>query len=351
MIIPVILSGGSGTRLWPLSTRRSPKQFHRLTGDHTCFQETVLRVAGLNDLHDPIIVCGQRHVGDVEQQMNEVGLTPTILVEPSPRNTAPAIGAACLQAIAIDPEAVVLVLPSDHVIGSPQTFRETIEEAVPTAESGRLVTFGVVPTHPATGYGYIQSGEPVDGSGPGRTVQRFVEKPDASAAASYVISGYLWNAGIFLFRAQTFLNEFTAQQPAMARQTASAFVNATWQSQTASLDGVSWDTIEGTSIDYAVMEQTALGAVVSLDCGWSDVGSWNTLHELTPQDENGNVRIGEVSTTDVTGSYLRAATKPIVAIGVSDLIVVETPDAILVMKRDDAERVKDVAQALPDHLR
>ncbi len=348
MIIPVILSGGSGTRLWPLSRRATPKQFRSLVGTQTMIQDTAARLATLTEVGEPLVVCGPRHASKVQEQLAAIGVSPTILIEPSAKNTAPAVAAACLASIDRDPASVVVVLPSDHVIENVDEFARMVDLAVTTAGDGHLTTFGIVPTFPATGYGYIQPGDDLgDGA---RAIAAFVEKPDEKTALEYVASGYLWNAGIFVFRAADFLEELKTYAPAMHASVVAAYQSAPDEGETVHLAEEGWNSIDPLSIDYAVMEPTKRGAVLPLACGWSDVGSWATLYDLGTKDAAGNVVQGNVFLSGTENTYVRSDSKPVVLVGVEDLIVVEMDDVVLVMHRRAAEDVKALTEQLPDEL-
>jgi mannose-1-phosphate guanylyltransferase/mannose-6-phosphate isomerase len=347
-IYPVILSGGSGTRLWPLSRAVLPKQLLPLVTEHTMLQETALRLAGRPQLMQPLVVCGNEHRFLVAEQMREIGVAPLgILLEPVGRNTAPAVAAAAHYLQAIDPEAVMLVLPADHVIADVDAFHAAIEQAcVPVAE-GALATFGIVPTAPETGYGYIQSGA---GAGAPQCykVDRFVEKPNRETAQGFVAAGnYYWNSGMFLFRAAAYLDELRHFAPAIADASAAAVREGYRDLDFCRLDEAAFTACPSDSIDYAVMEHTRHAVVVPASIGWSDVGSWSALWEVQQSDENGNVARGDVYLDDVSGSLVRAESRIVAVVGVKDLVVVETADAVLVAHKDQVQRVKQIV----DHLK
>lgn len=345
MIVPVLLSGGSGTRLWPLSREMHPKQFLPLVGTHTMLQATWLRAAPLAGNAGPIVVANEAHRFVVAEQLQQVGATPAaIVLEPVARNTAPAIAAAALEALRETPDAALLVLPSDHVIQAPEAFHAAVNAALPAAEAGRLVTFGVVPRGPETGYGYIKAAPHV-GDGPA-PVEAFVEKPDLTRAQAYVASGdHFWNSGMFLFRADAYLAALERHAPAML-----AAVRASWSSgrkdvDFTRLDAKAFAASPSDSIDYAVMEKTDAAVVMPLDAGWSDVGSWASLREVSPQDADGNAHHGEVVSIDCRNTYAYGE-RLIAMIGLEDTIVVETPDAILVGRSNRIQQVKDVVAEL-----
>ena len=369
-LIPIILSGGAGTRLWPLSWGEHPKQFLKLTSERTMIQETLLRLKGL-ELGTPIISCGEGHRFLVAQQIGEIlsevvstgsttthlgPTTPVIILEPMAKNTAPAIAAACCAAMEQDPEAVVIVLPSDHVIKNGDTYREAVTLAAEQAQKGYLVTFGIVPTFPATGYGYIKggpstgSGTPVESVIPRGVVplEKFVEKPDLKTAQEYLDAGvYSWNSGMFVFKAKTFLEELAAFEPEMARLSCEAFSKAKVESDFVWLDKASFEQIKGNSIDYAVMEKTKKGMIVKLNAGWDDVGSWSALYDISKKDENQNVIKGDdIITLDTTSSYIRSGKRTIATIGLDNVVIVDSDDALLVAAKGKIQDVKKVAEII-----
>jgi len=326
-----------------------PKQFRSLTGPNTLIQDTASRLTSLNDVDRPLVVCGATHIDRVIDQLGALDTAPSILIEPAAKNTAPAVASACLAAVERDTEAIVVVLPSDHVIGDVAEFARMVSLATTTAGQGYLTTFGVIPTYPATGYGYIQPGEPIaDGAS---RIAAFVEKPDLDTAKRYVEGGFLWNAGIFVFRAADFLTELEIHAPAMYELVTAAYQRSTLTGDIRHLDSESWNAIEPLSVDYAVMEPTTLGAVLPLSCGWSDIGSWAALYDLGNSDQDGNVVGGQVYLSNVKNSYVRSESKPVVVLGVHDLIIVETDDSVLVMHRDSAEEIKTITERLPDDLK
>ncbi len=348
-IYPVILSGGAGTRLWPLSRAVMPKQLLPLVSDKTMLQETVLRVAGWPELMAPVVVCGNEHRFLVAEQMREIGAAPLgILLEPAGRNTAPAVAAAAHYLSRIDPEAVMLVLPADHVIENGEAFAEAVKRAAQMVEEGALATFGIVPQGPETGYGYVHRGTPMDGSDNCYKVDRFVEKPDRATAEGFLRDGgYYWNSGMFLFRAERFLSELTRFKPEIAAATEAAVRLGYTDLDFCRLHEDSFNACPSDSIDYAVMEHTERAVVVPADIGWSDVGSWSALWEVQQRDAEGNARRGDVYLDGVSNSLVRAESRIVAVVGVQDLIVVETPDAVLVVHKDQVQRVKQVV----DHLK
>jgi mannose-1-phosphate guanylyltransferase/mannose-6-phosphate isomerase len=346
-ILPVILSGGSGTRLWPLSREAYPKQFLPLVGDDTMLQATWKRVAPLAG-RKPIVVANQEHRFMVAEQLLEVGAAPeAIILEPAGRNTAPAIAIAALEAVAGGEDALLLVLPSDHVVTNDTAFHDAAREAAVTAEAGKLVTFGIVPSGPETGYGYIKA-SPGEGA---RAVERFVEKPDLATAKSYVASGeYYWNSGMFLFKASVYLEVLGRFQPEMLAACRRALELAKRDEDFIRLDAEAFASSPSDSIDYAVMEKTDSASVVPLDAGWSDVGSWSALWEANPRDADGNSHHGDVIAIDCHGSYAYGQ-RLIAMIGLDDVIVVDTDDAILVGSKSRIQEVKQIVQQLKDEGR
>lgn len=339
---PVLLSGGSGTRLWPLSREAYPKQFLPLAGDATMLQATWQRVAALAAAA-PIVVAGEEHRFLVAEQLRQIGApTPAILLEPVGRNTAPAIAAAALQAMAGGDDPLLLVLPSDHVVRNETAFRAAVAAAMPAAEAGRLVTFGIVPDAPETGFGYIQAA-PGEGV---RAVLRFVEKPDAVTAQEYLqAGGYYWNSGMFLLRASRYLAELQRFRPDIVAAVRDAFAAAARDGDFIRLDKTAFAACPSDSIDYAVMEKTDAAAVLPVDIGWNDVGSWSALWEVSEQDADGNAHHGDVIAIDSRNSYAYAR-RLVALVGVDDLVVVETDDAVLVARKDKVQQVKDVVARL-----
>jgi mannose-1-phosphate guanylyltransferase/mannose-6-phosphate isomerase len=337
-ILPVILSGGSGTRLWPLSREAYPKQFLPLVGDVTMLQATWNRVAAIAG-KAPIVVANQEHRFMAAEQLRECNVTPQALIlEPIGRNTAPAIAIAALQALAAGEDALLLVLPSDHVVRDDAAFHAAVKQAAAAADAGKLVTFGIVPTAPETGYGYIkaQAGTGV------HAVDRFVEKPDLATAQQYVASGeYYWNSGMFLFKASRYLQELEALQPAILAACRAALDKASRDSDFIRLDADAFAASPNDSIDYAVMEKTADAAVVPLDAGWNDVGSWSALWEVSDKDADGNACHGDVIALDCRNSYAYG-TRLIAMVGLEDVVVVETDDAVFVGHKDRVQDVKEI---------
>jgi len=351
-IIPVILSGGSGTRLWPLSRSAFPKQFLPLVSEKSMLQETLTRLSGWAAVGAPIVVCGSDHRFLVAEQLRELNVTPkSIILEPLGRNTAPAIAVAAL-ALADEQDALMLVLPSDHVISNVEAFEKAVAQAAVAAETGRLVTFGILPNSPETGYGYIQSGAALKNSEGCFAVNRFVEKPDLKTAEGYLQNGdFFWNSGMFLFKPDVYLTELEKIKPRIYKQSKLAYDNSYQDLDFCRLDEEAFAESPSDSIDYAVMEQTKLAAVVPVDIGWNDVGSWTALWDVQGKDDNGNSLRGDVIAEQVLNSLVRAESRVVAAIGVKDLIIVETPDAVLVAHKDNSQDVKKVVDYLKRHER
>lgn len=344
-MIPVILSGGSGTRLWPLSREAYPKQFLPLAGKDTMLQATWQRIAPLASA-PPMVVANEEHRFMVAEQLRQVGCVPSaILLEPVGRNTAPAIAVAALQAMREGADPLLLVLPSDHVIADAAAFQAAVRQAEPAASQGRLVTFGIVPSGPETGYGYIRAGEALtDGV---RAVAEFVEKPDEATARGYVDSGeYVWNSGMFLFRASVFLAELERQQPAMLAACRAALEGATRDADFVRLDKGAFAACPSDSIDYAVMEHTEAAAVLPIDVGWNDLGSWSALWEVAEQDGNGNAHHGDVLAQDCRNTLAWADGRLLALLGLENVVVVDTADAVLVAHKDRVQDVKGIVGRL-----
>ena len=348
-LIPVILCGGTGTRLWPLSRASYPKQYWPLggSGDETLLQQTQQRLEGIEALGAPLLICNDDHRFIVAEQMRQLGVEPeSILLEPMGRNTAPAVCVAALRATARGEDPLLLVLAADHVIREPEKFRATVEAGIPAAEAGRLVTFGIVPTAPETGYGYIESAEALNASSP-VPIARFVEKPDRATAEQFLASGrFTWNSGMFLFRASAMLAELERLAPELVSCCRSALEHDTPDLQFLRLDREAFAQCPSVALDVAVMERTPLGSVLPLDAGWSDVGSWSALWETADQDENGNVLRGRVISEGSRNCYLRSEHRLVVGLGVENLVVVETDDAVLIAERSQAQNVKAIVQQL-----
>jgi mannose-1-phosphate guanylyltransferase / mannose-6-phosphate isomerase len=347
MIIPVVLSGGVGSRLWPVSRESYPKQFLPLVNEQlSLLQETVNRTQLLKDLGPVIAVCNDNHRFLVAEQMRQLNLPATILLEPEGKNTAPAAALAALQAVTLDPDAIILLLPADHVIRNTEKFQAAAEQAVALAREGYLVAFGVVPDKPETGYGYIQAGQRLP-QGQGLAITKFVEKPDLARAKTYVASGdYYWNSGMFVLRAQTYLDELKRLQPAILGACTAAFAQSHRDLDFIRVDAKEFARCPADSIDYAVMEHTERGAVVPLDSGWSDVGAWSTLWDVADKDTNGNVLCGDTVLSDVSNSYIRCESRMVAAVGIDNLVVIETADAVLVAEKSRVQDVKNIVNQL-----
>lgn len=345
-IVPVLLSGGFGTRLWPASRRRRPKQLLPLLGEHTMFRATLDRALGVTGSAEPLVVCNADHLMGIQQELHGAGLTETtVLLEPVGRNTAPAVAAAALEVSTRNHDPLLLVLPADHVIRNREAFVEAVATAAEFAVEGNLLTFGITPTHPETGFGYIQFGDSI-GDGV-RRVAAFREKPDRRTADEYVASGrYLWNSGMFLFAASRYLEELEASRPEIVSAVRNAHAGATRRENVVSLDRVAFEACPSDSVDYAVMEHTDRAAVLPLHAGWNDVGAWSSLWELGEHDEDGNVLVGEVESVNVSNSYVRSGGRLVGVVGVDNVVVVETPDAVLVARRDRAQDVKLLVERL-----
>lgn len=345
MLTPVLLSGGVGSRLWPVSREAHPKQFLPLAGERSMLQETLARIESLA-AGQPLVVCNEEHRFMVAEQLRQLQVSPAALIlEPRGRNTAPAVALAAIQALAADPEAILLVLPADHLIQDPAAFVAAVDKALPLAAAGRLMTFGVVPTAPETGYGYIRCGDSLDNGL--FELDEFVEKPDAPTAQSYLDDGgYLWNSGMFLLGAQVFIDELGKYAPDMLDRCREAMRGAHSDMDFVRPERAAFEQCPSDSIDYAVMEKTERGGVVSLDCGWSDVGAWSALWEVAERDGAGNVCKGDVIVDNASGNYLRSESRLVAATGVNNLVVVETADAVLVADRDKVQDVKNIVNAL-----
>jgi len=413
MLIPVILSGGAGSRLWPLSRELYPKQLLPLIGPQTLLQDTIARLEGVNNLSAPMIVCNDAHRFMVAEQIRLLGVDQsTIILEPCGRNTAPAVAVAALHALQQEDDPLLLILPADHLIKDVAAFQHGVAAAVELAQQDKLVTFGIVPEGPETGYGYIRRGMPLEGGSEQRTVsseqrtvsseqrtvsseqrtvsseQRtvsseqctvssektitahglpltahdllltayqvatFVEKPDLATAQRYLDSGdYYWNSGMFMFRASRFVEELKKYNPGMLQACQKAVSGMTEDLDFLRLDKDQFSACPADSIDYAVMEKTDSAVVIPLSAGWSDIGSWSALWEVQQQDQQGNVSFGDVLTHDTRNSYLHATHRLLAAVGVEDLVVVETADAILVAKKDQVQNVKKIVEQLKESHR
>jgi mannose-1-phosphate guanylyltransferase / mannose-6-phosphate isomerase len=352
MPVPVILSGGAGTRLWPLSRELYPKQFLPLVGERTMIQETAIRAAALPGASRPIVVCNEAHRFLVAEQVRQAGVEPrAIVLEPVGRNTAPAIAVAALAALEKQTggrgdgdEALLLVLPADHVLEDLAAFRRAVEAAIPAAQDGRFVTFGIVPDHPETGYGYIREGA---GEGAVRAVAEFVEKPDAARAKSFIdAGGYYWNSGMFLLPARGYLEELGRLDPAMLAACRKAWEAAARDLDFVRLDRAAFESCRADSIDYAVMEKTSRAAVVPLAAGWSDVGSFAALQDVLARDGAGNVVRGDVVAEDAKNCLLYSTDRLVAAVGLAEHVVIETKDAVMVAPKSRVQDVKRLVERM-----
>jgi mannose-1-phosphate guanylyltransferase/mannose-6-phosphate isomerase len=343
-IQPVILSGGSGTRLWPLSREAYPKQLIPLVDDHSLLQNTALRLNGMKEVIAPLIICNHAHRFLVAEQMRQIDIDPAaIILEPFGRNTAPAIAIAALHAQ--NPDTLLLVLAADHAIQNISAFQQAVKDGMQYAQQGKLVTFGIVPGSPHTGYGYIKRGQHL--SGPGFAVDKFIEKPNYETAERYLSEGgYYWNSGMFLFSARQYLAELSQYEPKILEACKAAIAAERHDLDFIRIKESAFAASPDISIDYAVMEKTAHAVVVPMDAGWSDVGSWGALCEIGKKDSNGNVLHGDVYLESVTNSYVRSESRLLAVVGVNDHVVVETPDAVLVAHKSCSEQVKKIVSQL-----
>jgi mannose-1-phosphate guanylyltransferase len=346
MLLPVIMAGGSGSRLWPLSRQLNPKQFLRLTHKSlSMLQQTISRLQGA-DVALPQLICNEQHRFLVAEQLRQLGLEQaSILLEPVGRNTAPAIALAACKAVAESQDPILLVLAADHLIEDIPAFHASLAVGLPLALAGKLVTFGITPTSPHTGYGYLEKGEGTGQGGYG--VRRFVEKPDAATAADYLASGdYYWNSGMFMFRASRYLEELQRFQPAILATCRQALALGSQDMAFTRVDETTFAACADISIDYAVMEKTADAVMVPLHAGWSDIGSWSALWEASAKTASGNVLLGDVLERDTRNTYVHADSRLVATVGVDDLVIVETKDAVLVAHRDKVQEVKAIVDQL-----
>ncbi|MCQ4295831.1 mannose-1-phosphate guanylyltransferase/mannose-6-phosphate isomerase [Pseudomonas stutzeri] len=348
-MIPVILSGGSGSRLWPLSRKSFPKQFLALTGEQTLFQQTVERLA-FDGMQQPLLVCNKDHRFIVKEQLGARKLgVQGLLLEPFGRNTAPAIGIAAMKLVEEGRDELLLVLPADHVIEDQKAFQRSLALATNAAENGEMVLFGVPPTRPETGYGYIKASQDANAGLPDgiKRVAQFVEKPDEVRAQSYLESGdYFWNSGMFLFRASVFLEELKKHDPDIYDTCSLALERSVKHGEEILIDPATFACCPDNSIDYAVMEKTQLACVVPMSAGWSDVGSWSSIWDVHEKDENGNVLKGDVIAEDSRNCLVHGNGKLVTVLGLEDVVVVETKDAVMVAHKDKVQDVKKLVSKL-----
>lgn len=361
MIIPVILSGGSGTRLWPLSRELYPKQLLALTSEHTLLQQTAQRLSGMKEVGAPIVICNEEHRFLVAEQLREINVKPAaIILEPVGRNTAPAIAVAAAAVSAktdAAEEDVLLVLPADHLINNNKIFRQAVILGAHWAKQGKMVTFGIVPHTPETGYGYIKRGEKLPTPYKKEKLQtyaiaEFVEKPKLATAKKYVKSGkYFWNSGMFLFRSDQYLEELAGHAPKILEQTRKAYQAVTKDLDFQRLNKEAFAACPSDSVDYAVMEKTANGVIIPIDPGWNDIGSWSSLWDVGHKDKQGNITIGDVLTHDTHNSYIYAGKRLLATVGIHDAVIVETADAVLVAHKDRVQEVKQIVTRLKEEGR
>jgi len=347
MILPVIMAGGAGSRLWPLSRELYPKQFLTVTGEQSMLQQTLARLSGIEH-QAPLLICNEEHRFIAAEQLRLVGFESSeIILEPVGRNTAPAIALAALQALKIAPnneEPVLLILAADHLIENTASFHSSVERALPFAQDNQLVTFGIVPTAPETGYGYIKAGECY---GDAFSVQEFVEKPDLNVAKSYLASGdYYWNSGMFLFKVSRYIEELKKYRPDILSACEQAMEKTETDMDFIRVSKAEFEQCPSDSIDYAVMEKTSSARMVPMDAGWSDVGSWSALWDVSVKDTHQNVTKGDVKNFGSTNSYIYSESKFISTVGVDNLVIIETKDAVLVANKDKVQDVKKVVKYL-----
>ena len=348
MLLPVVIAGGIGSRLWPVSRTLLPKQFiHFQQFGGSLFQNTLNRLNGIEDISQPLVVCNEEHRFLVAEQLRTLGeLDSKILLEPFGKDTAPAVAMAALCAIQENPDALLLVLPADHIINDIDCFQSAISEAKKLAKENKLVTFGIVPDGPEVGYGYIEKGSQVEGAD-GFNVARFVEKPDLAAAISYLEARtYFWNSGMFMFSAQLFLSELEVYAKDIYEVCAESFAGIIKDNDFMRIPESTFSACRSDSIDYAVMEKTANAAMIPLDAGWNDLGAWEALWKVGNKDASGNVISGDVLLNQVNNSYIQAESRLVAAVGVEDMVIIETADAVLVSNKKSAQTVKQIVEQL-----
>jgi mannose-1-phosphate guanylyltransferase/mannose-6-phosphate isomerase len=356
---PVIMSGGSGTRLWPLSREQYPKQLLPLVGTDSLLQATALRLDSLHDLADPLLICNEAHRFVVAEQVRQLGRKGKVLLEPVGRNTAPALTLAALWALREGADPVLVVMPADHVILNEDEFRDAVRRAASLADAGMVVTFGIPPDSPETGYGYIQRGLPLDGQAGAFVLARFVEKPDRATAQAYLDSGdYFWNSGIFVMKASVWKAAIAVCRPDILAACERSLAGANADGDFVRVATDAFTACPSDSIDYAVMERITAGvaglpaaAVIPLSAGWSDVGAWDSLWKVLPKDASGNAFRGDVMLYDTEGTLAFSESRLVACVGVRDLVVVETPDAVLIAHKDHTQDVKKIAERLKSAAR
>ncbi|HBE7096497.1 TPA: mannose-1-phosphate guanylyltransferase/mannose-6-phosphate isomerase, partial [Escherichia coli] len=352
MLLPVIMAGGVGSRLWPMSRACYPKQFLSFSQKNSMLQDTILRLKGIE--HFPVsLICNEEHRFLVAEQLRELNLPCTnIILEPQGRNTAPAVALAALNALEINSESILLVLPADHFIKDSEVFANYIEKALPVAENGKLVTFGISPTRPETGYGYIKKGVEFDASGIAYCVEKFVEKPNECLAKKYLESGkYYWNSGIFMFKASCYMSALKEFRPDIVLTVENVYRSAKSEGAFIYFDEKDFSACPSESIDYAVMEKTKEAVMIPMDVGWNDMGSWGALWDINQKDENGNVILGDALIEDSHNCYINSSDRLISAIGISNLAIVDTKDAILITHRGKTQNVKNIVSRLKENNR